>query len=94
MKPQTMFKGMLLSQGYVATLRALREIAPEALPGRADGTGEGAAASTAPASRGAGYGRSVASGSDDANEIDLAGAMPWQLAFSRRAPRSARACCR
>lgn len=92
MKLQAMFKGMLLSQGYVATLRALREIAPEALPPAAADVGaadEPRAATGAPAGSGAPGEAEPA----DRAVIDIAGAMPWQLAPARRSRRTAGACC-
>jgi hypothetical protein len=77
MRLATMFKGMLLSQGYVTTLRTLREVAPEALPVEADACGAGASAVAA--------GRRAAPPvptAEAADEIDVAGAMPWRLTFA------------
>lgn len=90
MRLQTLFKGMLLSQGYVATLRALREIAPEALPSAPVGN---AAAEDTNAPDAATHDAATpdaatpdAATSDATQEIDLAGSMPWQLAYARRSP--------
>lgn len=85
MRLATMFKGMLLSQGYVATLRALREVAPETLPG-AD-----VACETCAADAGAARAGDARPAPEAADEVDVAGAMPWQLAYApRRRPADAR----
>lgn len=87
MRLATMFKGMLFSQGYVATLRTLREVAPEALPVEAVAP-EAAASAVAAGRRTA----PTVPAADAADEIDVAGAMPWRLTFAPQVRRP-RACC-
>lgn len=98
MRLQDLFKGMLLSQGYVATLRALREIAPETLPSTATTERTVVREPARHAARGGGGAtrepEPLAAGEspeDAARAVDLAGSMPWQVAYARHAPRAAQA---